>query len=86
MSRSVKKPYHAITCCESAKQDKQLAHRGERRAHKHALRTTTDFDDFTPPNRRECSWNNTYSWGRDGAQHYWPTRHSAEEVERITRK
>lgn len=73
MSRSYKKPYSAITTCDSAKDDKILAHRGVRRAGKKALRDMFRFEDFEipMPHRLECSWNNTYLWGRDGGKIYW---------------
>lgn len=72
MSRSRKKhPFQAICGRGSAKQDKRMAARGVRRTFKHALHQETDFDDFTPPHRLECPWNDTYSWGRDGSQLYW---------------
>lgn len=75
MSRSFKRrPF--MSCCgdNSAKRDKQLAHRGERRAHSRAIhlemKVGGDFENFVPPHRLECSWNNTYSWNRDGSQMY----------------
>jgi hypothetical protein len=70
MSRSYRRPYAAVTGVRSAKQDKILAHRGERRAHRDALRTAVDFEDFLLPHRLECAWNEVYSWGRDGHQRY----------------
>lgn len=74
MSRSFKKkPFMAITGAKSAKVDKQLAHRGERRKHSLELRMAgkeARFDDYVPPLRRECRWNNNYCWSRDGKQHY----------------
>lgn len=53
-----------------AKQDKVLAHRGERRRQDRAIRNTHDFADFVLPHRYECAWNNTYNWTRDGCQSY----------------
>ena len=74
MSRSYrKKPFMAISGNHSAKRDKQLAHRGERRKHAHCIRMALkadQIDNYMPPLRRECSWNNTYSWSRDGKQHF----------------
>lgn len=73
MSRSYKRrPFMAICGNGSAKQDKIMAHRGERRANRRAIDEARkqDFEDFLPPHRLECPWNNTYSWGRDGNQNY----------------
>lgn len=73
MSRSYKKqPFMAITGRGSAKRDKVQAHKGERRAHKaviHNAIKTQDYDVLLP-HRRECTWNNVYSWNRDGKQRY----------------
>lgn len=68
MSKSYRQPASAITGRGSAKQDKVHAHRGVRRAQNHALRTCADWDEFLIPHKYECSWNETYSWGRDGSQ------------------
>jgi hypothetical protein len=68
MSRSYRRPFAAITGLASAKSDKQMAHRGVRRKQNLALKTCADFQSFLPPHFLECSWNNTYCWGRDGAQ------------------
>jgi hypothetical protein len=70
MSRSYRRPFAAITGLASAKSDKQLAHRGVRRKQNHALKTCTDFENLLLPHCLECHWNNTYNWGRDGAQGY----------------
>jgi hypothetical protein len=70
MSRSYRRPFAAITGLASAKSDKQLAHRGVRRKQNHALKTCTDFENLLLPHCLECHWNNTYNWGRDGAQSY----------------
>ena len=71
MSRSYKhQPFMAICGNGSAKHDKTLAHRGVRKAVRQAIKTTTDFEDFLAPHFRECRWNNTYDWGRDGSQTY----------------
>jgi hypothetical protein len=68
MSRSWRRPYAAITGLASAKGDKQLANRGVRREQNHALKTCTDFENLLLPHRLECHWNNSYNWGRGGAQ------------------
>jgi hypothetical protein len=70
MSRSYRRPYAAITGLASAKNDKQMAHRGVRRKQNLALKVCPDFENFLIPHRLECHWNDTYSWGRDGAQCY----------------
>jgi len=73
MSRSFKhRPFIAICGGGSAKHDKVLAHRGERRAMTRAIHDARkqDFEDFLPPHRLECCHNNTYDWGRDGSQLY----------------
>lgn len=68
MSRSYRKPATAVTTCSSAKDDKKHAHRGVRRAQNQALKTCLDWDEFLIPHKYECSWNETYNWGRDGCQ------------------
>ena len=70
MSRSYRRPYEAITGLASAKSDKQMAHRGVRRNQNLALKTCPDYDNLLLPHFLECNWNNTYCWGRDGAQSY----------------
>jgi len=73
MSRSFKhRPFMVICGGGSAKYDKQLAHRGERRANNRAINEARkqDFEDFLPPHKLECYHNNTYGWGRDGSQMY----------------
>jgi hypothetical protein len=70
MSRSYRRPFAAITGLASAKSDKQLAHRGVRRKQNLALKTCADYENFLAPHRLECPWNNTWCWGRDGAQCY----------------
>ena len=70
MSRSYRRPYAAITGLASAKCDKQLAHRGVRRKQNLALKVCPDFENLLIPHRLECHWNDTYNWGRDGAQSY----------------
>src|SRR6266702_718839 len=68
MSKSYRQPYASVTGNRSAKQDKILAHRGERRAQNYALRVCQDWEEFLIPHKRECYWNNVYSWSRDGNQ------------------
>jgi hypothetical protein len=68
MSRSSRRPFAAITGVASAKCDKQMARRGVRRKQNSALKTCLDFESFLLPHRLECHWNETYNWGRDGAQ------------------
>jgi len=73
MSRSFKhKPFQSITGTYSAKQDKRLANRGVRKAHREALHKALLYQDYDVllPHRLECSWNEVYSWGRDGHQMY----------------
>jgi hypothetical protein len=70
MSRSIRRPFAAITGTASAKDDKRMAHRGVRRKQNIALKTCADYEDFLVPHRLECAWNDTYCWGRDGAQCY----------------
>lgn len=73
MSRSFKKrPFQAICGGDSAKQDKVLAHRGVRRTHRKQLHKAFAEQEFDVllKHRRECAWNNTYLWGRDGNQHW----------------
>lgn len=72
MSRSYRRPFAAITGTASAKDDKRLAHRGVRRGHKLALKACSDYESLLLPHRLEFHWNNTYNWGRDGAQCYIP--------------
>jgi hypothetical protein len=79
MSRSFRRPYAAITGTASAKSDKQLAHRGVRRKQNLALKTCTEFEDVLLPHRLECHWNNTYNWGRDGAQCYLGSVRDSED-------
>jgi hypothetical protein len=70
VSRSYRRPFAAITGLASAKIDKQMAHRGVRRQQNHALKTCADHENLLIPHRLECHWNDTYNWGRDGAQCY----------------
>ena len=68
MSRSYRRPFAAITGLSSAKWDKQMANRGVRHKQNHVLKTCTDYEILLHPHCLECHWNNTYTWGRDGAQ------------------
>ncbi len=70
MSRSYRRPFAAITGNASANDDKRMAHKGVRRKQDLALKTATDYDNLLLPHRFECAWNETYNWGRDGAQSY----------------
>jgi hypothetical protein len=83
MSRSMRRPFAAITGTASAKDDKRMAHRGVRRKQSFALKTCADYEDFLVPHRLECAWNDTWCWGRDGAQGYRGSmRFSADEWSR----
>jgi len=79
MSRSYRRPYAAITGIASAKDDKRVAHRGVRRKQNLALKTCTDYEDLLLPHRLECAWNDTYCWGRDGAQCYYGFRRHLDD-------
>ena len=68
MSRSYRKPYTAITGVNSAHHDKKVAARGVRRKQNAWLRNLHDFDRALVPHRRECSFNDPWSWSRDGGQ------------------
>jgi hypothetical protein len=45
-----------------------MAHRGVRRKQDLALKTCADYESLLIPHELECAWNNTWCWGRDGAQ------------------
>jgi hypothetical protein len=45
-----------------------MAHRGVRRRQDLALKTCADYESLLIPHELECAWNNTWCWGRDGAQ------------------
>ena len=72
MSRSYRRPFAAVTGVASAKDDKRLANRGVRRkqnlALKTCLKTDVSYETLLLPHPRECAWNDTWHWGRDGAQ------------------
>jgi hypothetical protein len=80
MSRSYRRPFAAITGLASAKSDKQMAHRGVRRKQNHALKTCADYENLLPPHRLECHWNDTWCWGRDGAQCYLGSMRYAQDA------
>jgi len=83
MSRSTRRPFAAITGTASAKDDKRMAHRGVRHKQDLALKICADFEDLVVPHRLECTWNNNYCWGRDGAQLYHSSaRFSDDEWDR----
>lgn len=95
MSRSFKKrPFIAI-CGNtgSAKKDKVVAHRAERRTVNREIHRArnTNYEDFISPLRRECAHNDVWGWGRDGNQtyqglnaHHWFDLH--QEVFRETER
>ena len=68
MSRSTRRPYAARNGTASAKQDKAVAHRGQRRAQNQALRQAQDYEDLLLPHKLECAGNNVWCWGREGHQ------------------
>jgi hypothetical protein len=71
MSRSYRRPYAAVTGTISAKDDKTRAARGVRHVQKCYLWKILHgdlLDQFLIPHRLECSWNEVYSWTRDGKQ------------------
>jgi hypothetical protein len=83
MSRSIRRPFAAITGAASAKQDKHMAHRGVRSKQDLALKTCADYESLLIPHELECTWNNNWCWGRDGAQCYRGSmRHSPDEWDR----
>lgn len=77
MSRSYRRPFVAVNGIVSAKEDKQLAHRGVRRKQNLAIKTCLDYEHLFLPHELECAWNNTYCWGRDGAQRYVGVRYES---------
>ena len=79
MSRSMRRPLAAITGFFSAKWDKQMAHRGVRRKQNLVLKTCADYENLLIPHRLECHWNDTYNWGRDGAQTYLGSMRNAQD-------
>ena len=92
MSRSYRRPFAAIYSRASGKSDKQLAHRGVRRKQNLGLNICLDYDTFLVPHRLECHWNDTYNWGRDGAQCFLgylcdsPEEYNRKHYQKILRK
>ncbi len=68
MSRSYRKPFTAVTGVASAHADKTMAARCMRRKQNLWLRNLVDYDSALMPHRSECTFNNTWCWGRDGGQ------------------
>jgi|SRR5579859_3076119 len=68
MGKSYRKPYAAVTGTRSAKYDKLIARRCWRRVQEQAIRDCRDWEDLVIPKRLEASFNEVYSWGRDGNQ------------------
>ena len=70
MSRSYRKPYATWTgSYSSAHEDKTIAARGVRRRQNQYLKEVIkdrDFDSFLIPDMHECSYNEVWTWGRDG--------------------
>ena len=79
MSRSYRRPFAAITGTASAKNDKRMAHRGLRRKQNLALNICLDYHSLLLPHRFECAWNDTYIWGRDGAQTYLGSMRNSQD-------
>ena len=80
MSKSYRQPYAPVAGVQSAAHDKMVARRAHRRMQNQNLRdfiaNDFDWDEFLNPVRLEASFNEVYSWGRDGKQTYqgleWP--------------
>ena len=73
MSRSYRRPFASVCGKVSAKQDKQMAHRGVRRVQNRIARLMAENPDLMMPHFRSCPWNNPYSWTRDGGKRpQWP--------------
>jgi hypothetical protein len=68
MGKSFRKPYAAVTGIRSAAHDKMVARRCWRRAQEQAIRDCKDWDELVMPKRFEASFNDVWSWGRDGKQ------------------
>jgi hypothetical protein len=92
MSRSYRRPFAAVNGIVSAKKDKKLAHRSARRKQDLTIKTCADYEDLIVPHELECAWNNTYCWGRDGAQRHMGLRYECGDerarrfLEKIQRK
>ena len=80
MSKSYRKPYYTWTSVRtSAHDDKTTAARGMRRAQNQSLREAIregNWDEWLIPVRDECTYNNVYSWGRDGRQFPFTWNHN----------
>jgi hypothetical protein len=72
MSRSVRKPYCAVTGTGSAKQDKRRAARGVRRTQEQWLHKLDDPAAALAPHRLECPGNNVWCWDREGNSRFQP--------------
>lgn len=68
MSKSYRKPYAPVTSVRSAAHDKMVARRCWRRAQEQALRDCRNWEELVIPKRLEASFNDVWSWGRDGKQ------------------
>lgn len=68
MSKSYRKPYAPVTGVRSAAHDKMVARRCWRRAQEQAIRDCRDWEELVIPKRLEASFNDVWSWGRDGNQ------------------
>jgi hypothetical protein len=70
MSKSYRKPYSTITGHTSAAEDKRIARRMVRHQQNQDIRDLIsgdeDLDSFLISHRYECSFNDVWSWGRDG--------------------
>jgi hypothetical protein len=68
MGKSYRRPYAAVTGVRSAAHDKMVARRCWRRAQEQAIRDCRDWEELVIPRRLEASFNDVWSWGRDGKQ------------------
>lgn len=68
MGKSYRRPYAAVTGVRSAAHDKMVARRCWRRAQNQAIRDCKDWEGLVVPKRLEASFNDVWSWGRDGKQ------------------
>lgn len=87
MARSFRKhPFCAVTTATSAKRDKARAHRGVRRIHERVVRQMVSEPDLELPHFRECPWNDTWVWDRDGRQKWRGYGEGEEWFVRMMRK
>jgi hypothetical protein len=83
MSRSYRRPWQAVTGRTSAARDKITAARGVRRRQNQWLfqlaKQPLEVVEQAAlvPHRRECAWNDVWSWKRDGTQHYAVPAHQS---------